>query len=441
MALPLPRVIADVGPGGPLVTSLGGINKLHNDMLLRKINAVKEQYAPITTQAEAASKLAYANLMGPQFLAKLYNNPEFVGNLKDAQAKAGAQSLWRAGTGQGTGASIDRNAINDMPGVNQSITPPANPLSWVYDHLKNLVQPKDQPRNTFAQPNMSGAQQDNVGEGVQNPGPVGEISPDYHGYDNSGNPNVSYDGPGPIDYGNPNVGRAGVRRPMNLEVTQGQNVEPTYGENAGKYKGIVNEGTEAGKLRAKDIDDIGQQQMGLSNSGTVLDKLVGDINDPTFMSLRSDFPFYQDMQLTGLSKIGNPAQQEAVGNFISDVQSFAGATVNSFKGQTMKREFDYAEKLKPNENDTVNSARGKLTALKTLKEVAEQKNEIILDLMQHKHMSVGDAVKQANKAVDWKAIDAQVKKATSPMITLKSPTGMTIRLPLWEARQRGMKNV
>ena len=80
MALPLPKVVADVGPGGPLVTAMGGINSLHNDMLLRKINAIKAQYAPVTAQAEAASKLAYANLMGPQFLAKILGNDAAVGN-------------------------------------------------------------------------------------------------------------------------------------------------------------------------------------------------------------------------------------------------------------------------------------------------------------------------------------------------------------------------
>ena len=63
--------------------------------------------------------------------------------------------------------------------------------------------------------------------------------------------------------------------------------------------------------------------------------------------------------------------------------------------------------------------------------------------MQDKHMNLGDAVKQANKMVDDKAIARDVKKLTSPMITLKDPKHpkIEIRLPLWEARQRGVKNV
>ncbi len=39
MALPLPKVVADVGPGGPLVTSMGGINALAHNMLKRKYYA------------------------------------------------------------------------------------------------------------------------------------------------------------------------------------------------------------------------------------------------------------------------------------------------------------------------------------------------------------------------------------------------------------------
>lgn len=160
------------------------------------------------------------------------------------------------------------------------------------------------------------------------------------------------------------------------------------------------------------------------------------------MDLRKDIPFYQDMQLKALSKVGNPEQQEMIGNFIADVKSFAGATVNSFKGQTMKREFDYADQLKPSENDTVNTARGKLRALKSLKEIAQRKNDVILDLMQKKHLNLGDAVNKANQMVDVKGIDKEVQKLTSPMITLKNPnTGETITLSISEARKRGVKNV
>lgn len=99
MALPLPKVVADVGPGGPMVTSMMGTNALTASNLENAINRIKAQYAPVTVPAEAASKLAYANLMGPQFLAKLMNNPDILATMKNPQ---GAVNFV---TGAATGAT------------------------------------------------------------------------------------------------------------------------------------------------------------------------------------------------------------------------------------------------------------------------------------------------------------------------------------------------
>lgn len=468
MALPLPRVVADVGPGGGIVSSMNAINALANMMHLKEYNKIKSQLAPTTLGAEAASKLAYANLMGPQFLAKMLGNEGIIANMGDPAARAALQKAVQAGMG------TNGNMLNQMPTSNTGIGQPStNSISgWVTNKLKNAFnKPIPQSPNPFAHP--------------------------FTGYDNSINPGVSAEGPGAINNGSPFVGREGYKKTppqqmndgidheldaaymdwlkspegqaeinkvggskipspeelkarfrmkqgkpsIELELNEGQK-QPSWAENVGKFKGVVKEGEELGKHRGQVISDIGEQQLALSTSGANLDRIIEDINAPEFMELRKDFPFYQDMQLTALSKIGNPEQQEMIGNFIADVKSFAGATVNQFKGATMKREFDYADQLKPSENDTVNTARGKLTALKSLKEIAQRKNDIILDLMQNKHMNIGDAVKIANKIVDVKAIGEEVKKLNSPMISLKNPkTGITIRLPLWEARKRGVKNV
>ena len=44
MALPLPRVVPDTGPGGGLVTAMGGINALKQKMLDAKMKELKNQY-------------------------------------------------------------------------------------------------------------------------------------------------------------------------------------------------------------------------------------------------------------------------------------------------------------------------------------------------------------------------------------------------------------
>ena len=72
---------------------------------------------------------------------------------------------------------------------------------------------------------------------------------------------------------------------MNLEVTKPykEDKEKTYFEKAAEAReGILSEGKEAGKLRSKDINDIGQQQLQLSHSGANLDRIIEDINTPEF---------------------------------------------------------------------------------------------------------------------------------------------------------------
>lgn len=447
MALPLPRVVADVGPGGPLVTAMGGMNSLANDMLLRKINAVKAKYAPLTTQAEAASKLAYANLMGPQFLAKLMGNEGALGNLSEDQKRNILSKVYGAGTGQGTGNSIFGQMQNENMGLGEKT---GNALSDFFaNHLKSIFGGGQQPQqqtnpmasmpgmgapaqNPFApqQPSMPQQAQPGMAQG-QPKRPIGGVTLEgEQWYDKDGNPVYEQEG--------------GEGTTLEPELTKERTAERqrTYAENTGAYKGTVKEGEDLGKHRAEAINDIGQQQMQLSQTGANLDRLIEDINDPKFMSLRNDIPFFQDTQLRALSKIGTPEQQEMIGNFIADAKSFAGSTVNSFKGATMKREFDYADQLKPTENDTVASARGKIIALKSLKEIAEQKNNIILDLMQDQHMNLGDAVKTANKMVDTKAIDKQVRKLTEPTVTIRNPkTGQKRTVSLSEARKLGVPNV
>ena len=94
------------------------------------------------------------------------------------------------------------------------------------------------------------------------------------------------------------------------------------------------------------------------------------------------------MQLEAASHLKDPRIQHLIGKIKADVESFKGQTVQSFGGQTLKREFDYADQLKPNMNDTVYTALAHLSSLKSLQEIAYKKNNIIKDLMQKKHMSL-----------------------------------------------------
>lgn len=131
MALPLPRVVADTGPGGGIVTSMRGQNALAHDMMA---NA----YYPASQEAQIASQTAYAQNLPLQNLATVLSNPNFyaganknvVNSLLDryvqmAQNPPSVQALSGGPRGGGFLSKIidtisgngqgGQNALNQMP--------------------------------------------------------------------------------------------------------------------------------------------------------------------------------------------------------------------------------------------------------------------------------------------------------------------------------------
>ncbi|HHF7341048.1 TPA: hypothetical protein ACPSKZ_000685 [Legionella anisa] len=381
MALPLPRVVADTGHGGNIVTSMKGINSLNNEMLLRKINQIKAQYAPLTTQAEAASKLAYANLMGPQFLAKLLGNDSALANLSEGQKRNILNSVYQAGSGAGTAANIFSNLQQPTTGRR------TNPLSqWFSDKVKDV----------FGQ------------QGQRSP--IEQMPPDTQVPENTMRPSggVTLEGEQWYNSKGEPVYEENVDTPegsMKLELTKGQRPK-TYAENTGEYKGTVKQGEELGKHRAQALQDIGDSQLSLSHSGAVLDRMTNIIKNPVFQNMRNKIPFFQDKQLNYLMKTGTPEEKKLIGDFMTTAENFIASTVQSFGGRPLVREFDLAQRQKITPSDPVHVAEGKLRASIALHDIAEKKNNIISDLL-NQGMNLSDAVKQANKMVDVSAIDKQ----------------------------------
>lgn len=424
MALPLPRVIPDVGPGGGIVTAMGGINKLANDMTLRKINEVKEKYAPITTQAEAASKLAYANLMGPQFMAKLMANPGFLGNTPDNKLQAIREMITRAGTGQG-----QANALAQLQGQE---TPEDGSFSgWLKNSLKNTFsrpQQQQAPTNPLAQEfSMPQAQ------------PVAPQNPMQHRPKDG----VTLEGEQWYNAKGEPVYEEDVKTPdgsMKLELTKG--IPPkSYAENTGKYQGTVKQLEQEGKYRADALHAIGQSQLGLSHSGAVLDRMTGIITNPTFANMRNKIPGFQNKQLDYLKVMGTPEEKELIGDFLSTGESFIASTVQGFSGKPLVREFDLAQRQKITGHDTIESATGKLRSARALHDIAEKKNDIVSELLQ-KGYNESDAVRMANKMVDVSAIERDTNARLQRKIEIRnSKTGEKKMVTIEEARKLGIPNV
>ena len=435
MALPLPRVVADVGPGGPLVTAMGGMNSLANDMILRQMNQIKKQYLPSTLSAEAASKLAYANLMGPQFLAKLLGNEGAVANMGDANAKAALQKAVGAGMGQGTGNAFNQMQPQQLPmGVGQ---PGTNALSgWFSDKLKNAFgQQSQSSQNPLAQAmpqqqspmGMAQAQSVTPQNPMQHRPKDGVTLEGEQWYNAKGEPVYEED----------------VNTPdgsMKLELTKG--IPPkTYAENTGEYKGTVKQKETEGKYRADALKQIGESQLGLSNTEAVLDRMTGIVTNPVFGNMRNKIPGFQNKQLDYLKVMGTPEEKELIGDFLSTGESFIASTVQGFSGKPLVREFDLAQRQKITPHDTVDSAIGKLRSATALHDIAEKKNQIVSELLQ-KGYNESDAVLKANKMVDVKAIEKETNARLQRKIEIKnSKTGEKKMVTLEEARKLGVPNV
>lgn len=412
MSLPLPKVVADVGPGGGLVTAMGGINSLHNDMILRKINQIQAQYMPLTTQAEAASKLAYANLMGPQFLSKLLGNEGALANMSEDQKKQILGLVSRAGVNNSGNplAQMPQAQAPQHTGVGQ---PSTNNFSG---QLKNalmglLGQRPQQGNNPFAQAAQAMPQQQQMQQAPQggmpsNQPPMnaapgnrpknGVTVEGQQWYDKNGNPVYAED---------EQVNEPG-QPPLDIEAT-GQ--EPTWAEKTGRFKGEEKQGEEAGKYRAKAQQEIGDSQLGLSHSGAVLNRMTDIVKNPVFQEMRSKVPFFQDKQLNYLMKTGTPEQKKLIGDFLSTAESFIASTVQGFSGKPLVREFDLAQRQKINPNDPVHVAEGKLQSAIALHDIAEKKNDIISGMLD-KGVNLSDAVKRANKMVDVSAIEKRTNE-------------------------------
>jgi hypothetical protein len=364
--------------GIPLPTQFtqqpGGIQEMYNALLQ---SGAKGYYAPLTTLADAASKMTYSSLMGPQYIAKLMGNPNIVANSPELKDPATTRMLAQAGMGAGAG-----NALMNMGGMQQGQSPLANAIA----HIKNAFgfgtpSQEGASSNAMLQPQPSMQPEAGTGSSVASPQEVNSI----------------------LDTTMANRDKNGTPAPSH-----------SYEENAGQFRGTIAEGEQSGKLRADDIHELGEDQKNLSRSGVTLDRLINTATSPAFQDMRNKVPFFQDKQLRALSKIGSHEEQKMVGDFISTAQNYVADTVNSFKGKALEKEFNLANKMKVDENDTMDVALGKLRALKTLKEIAETKNDTVIGLMEDQHMNLGDAIKRANKLVNTKDIEDRVDKLISP---------------------------
>lgn len=419
MALPLPKVVADVGPGGGLVTAMGGMNALSNAMLDTQINKTKAQYAPMTVQADAASKLAYANLMGPQFLAKLMGNPDVVANSPQLQDPATIQKLYQAGMGGGTG-----NALMQMPGgQGQPQQPSNNSLSsWFADKIKGITDggaaPQQQaPMNPLAQLNP----QDQQRASSMQPGDSFVVGQQGRGADSG----YSYDANGNNVVGQP--------KPYTPPAPQ------NYAEKAGAYEGVKEEGKEAGKIRAQDIKELNDIVFNADTKLATLDDINSMIASPEIREIRQ-LPLAGRHEMGWYAKEGTPAQQQLVGRLYTQMGNIIKDSSRDFAGQFRKGEQQLLQGMKPNDSDTVDAMIGKSESLTVMTKLLRQRAALTSQYMTQNHINKLQAQDIADKQINGDQIRSGVHDSLNPTVTLRNPkTGEVVTVPISEARQGGFK--
>lgn len=370
LRIPLPNA-----PAGSVMEGMGQANALSGQMLENQIKNVQAQYAPLTTQAEAASKLAYANLMGPQFLAKLMGNQAVVANSPQLQDPSTIAKLYQAGMGQGTGFGL----LSQLQQQPQQMQQPQNfnPFSRVLGGIRNLFNPPQKTvQNVFGTQSLPAQDQRNISQ-MQ-----------------------------PVAGSN--------QQPMqSIQSTPIQSGK-TYFERAGIEGGIQREGEKLGELRANAIEEMGEQYQQAVQAEVPIRHLMEMTQDPTFINMRNKIPFFQDKQLNVLAKLGTPQEQQLIGDFITSTTNAVANTVSGFRGRILDKEITMANQMKINPNDTWNVMLGKLQSIATFNEMLKQRTHLAGEFMQNQHMNRLDAIDKADKKIDGTEIRKQMKDKLNP---------------------------
>lgn len=129
--IPLPKIVADVGPGGGVTTAVKAANELDKQNIENRIKLIEEQYAPYNKYADALSKVAYAKIAGPQTLATILSSPAAVSRMSPETYNALANLAQKGLTSVGD--------VN-VPTPNQMRAHPSSPLSYAINAIRDLFQ-------------------------------------------------------------------------------------------------------------------------------------------------------------------------------------------------------------------------------------------------------------------------------------------------------------
>ncbi len=431
MSLPLPKVVADVGPGGGLVTAMGGINALSDAMAKRQIDQANAQYAPLTNYANIANKMALARFIGPNFLASIMGNKDLVANMSEAQKAAATQVLAQAGLGQ-QGNALANNQLpsgTGQPSTNAFSATIKNQLSNAFNQTPNGAAP--QSVNPMA--SMGNNPQNPANNGQQNRNAsLAQIAQYYKSP--QGQAEMAKEG-------YPNGYPPANQLTMNPAQPAVGNAPATWAQNVANQKKIEAQGAASGGINAQNINDLNKNIFNANTTLGNLHQLNGILASPEFARIRN-VPLSGHHEIEYYSKEGTPAQQQMVGKYIALTGNIIKNASRDFAGQFRTGEQALLEGMKPNPSDTVDTGKGKAEALTTLTTMLRDRANLTKQYMQQYQVDQGTAENLADKQVNGDQIRQRIDDQLNPTINIKNnKTGEKRTISVAEARKLGVPNV
>lgn len=409
MDIPLPNA-----PAGSFMEGAKQANALAEQSIANEIENVKARYAPITTLADAASKLTYSSLMGPQALAKFMGHPDILANMSEPQRKQALDIIYNAGTGQ-SGGFGGLNPLNIQQMATQQEQSPFAKLVGGMRNALGLTAPQSQ-----QQPEMAPQQPQSMGGG-----PPSDTTNALNAWMQSPEAQRQAQTEGLMRIPEKDqlmdwYGKQGATQ----ENYTPPPLPKTWPEKTGEYLGIKEEGQEAGKIRAQDIKELNDSVFsGLTKQAT-LDDINNMIASPEIREIRQ-LPLLGRHEMGWYAKEGSPAQQQLVGRLYAQMGNIIKDSSRDFSGQFRRGEQQLLQGMKPSDSDTVDTMIGKAESLSTMNQLLVQRSKLTSQYMNQYHINKGQAAEIADKQVNADAIRSQIHNKLNP----KSTDMVKVQLP------------
>jgi len=403
-----PDIFPKVPHGGDIAASYNALNR-----------AALE---PLTKIAHAQSQLTYSNLMGPQFTAKLFSNPEILPNIPEPQRTRRLKALLESGDQEG-GNIFNQSTPKERYGL----------LGWIANRLNispTQQQPQQQP------PYMPPLQQT-----IPTPLPTLQTKIPI-----AGTQGTEYQGQGPDrGYSYDKYGNNIVASPDETKAAGGSASSPTenstWAKNVGVHRGIEDEEKEKGTIRAKNIEELNDIVFNSDTKLETLNDLNNMVSSPEIREIRQ-LPLLGRREMGWYAKEGTPAQQQLIGRFYAQMGDIVKNSSRDFAGQFRKGEQQLLQGMKPNDSDTVDVMIGKLESLTTMTKLLRERARLTSQYMDKFHINKLQASERADQEIDGNKIREQVHDKLNPTITVRNKkTGEVKNIPISEARKLGVTNV